>query len=276
MAAQAQSLTEQPPVCHECGSVVPAFEVTLNRLATNEEKLQTAWDELDRKERENEELSDSVLRTQRQLSAARGQMKALREQQATADDEMSKQAMEVCEYWKSLIAPKARELKGPRYDNTLKRLRAGYTVDELKLAVYGYYCRPYVVDGKRKHTGRPDQKHDDLELIMRTPQHVDKGMAIARHDAKLDVEHLHKNGSMQMARLCDCGHARVDHLRPDLAVELGLVDREAVATGVVREPCCHKGCDCYTFDTIQQVVSERVDQARTTRKPAKSPVRKAA
>jgi hypothetical protein len=270
-------VSDNPPVCTECGAIVPAFQATQSRLESVEGKLEKAWGALDAKEREAEELSESVLRTQRQLSTARGQIKQLREQQSTADDELSKQAMEICEYWRDLIAPKARELKGPRFDNTLKRLKAGYPVDELKLAVYGYYCRPYVVDSKRKHTGRPDQKHNDLELIMRTPQHVDKGIAIARHDAKLDVEHVHRGGTLPLSRLCDCGHPAVDHLRPDLAFALGLVDEKAAHPGGIREPCAHKDCPCYTFDTLHQFINEKIEQARTpAAKPKSPPVRKAA
>lgn len=261
------------PVCGECGAHVPAIE----RLVT---QVNAINNDFISKQEENKELADSVVRTQRQLSQARGTITSLREQQTKSDDDVLEQAMEIAEYWKKLLAPRTRELKGPRIDKTVARLRAGYPIEELKQAVYGYYCRQYVVDGKRKHDGKPGERWVDLELIMRDAKHVDTGISIAVQDAKLDVELIHRGGSRQQALLCDCGHPAADHLRPDLAVELGLYEAPTAANGnstnIVREPCAHKDCPCYTFDTIQRAVADKIEEIKTAPKPPASPFEKAA
>lgn len=264
---------DNPPVCRDCGALVPAFELAQRRL-------KSAYQSLDQKERENGELGEAVVRTQRQLSNARGTIRQLREQQSKEDDEFVVEAKEAAEYWKRLLAPKTRELKGPRLEKTVARRKAGYTLDELKLAIYGYYCRPYVVDGKRKHTGKPQERHVDLELIMRDAKHVDTGMAIARHDANLDIDRVHDGGTLRQAALCDCGHARADHMRTDLVYKF-LVERFGEEQGQKMwfdksEPCAHSGCDCVTYDNVNRLVNERLAREKIAPVPPPRPDDKAA
>lgn len=242
----AESPRDNNPVCHECGAHVPQIE----------------------------QLQQLYLTKSRELVAVRNRLDRLQSGQDGRDSELYEQALEVANYWKQLLAPRTRELKGPRVDNTYARLKGDgtgkpYSVDDLKQAVYGYYCCQYVVDAKRVSSGKPSERHVDLELLMRDPKHVDKGIALARENAGYDVELMHKGTSALQARLCDCGHPEVDHLRPDLALELGLIDAQAPGqASIPREPCAHKDCACYTFDTIHQhIEAYREEQAHAPKPP---------
>jgi hypothetical protein len=223
------------PGCTACGEVTPEMRQRDKLIAQLRETVAGL----------NAELTNKIVANRR-----------LRGKQAeAAEDPLYEKALEVASYWKELLAPKTRELKGPRIEKTLARLRgdgtseSGYTVEELKRAVWGYYCRQFVVDGKRAHQGRKDQRYIDLELIMRDAKHVDAGITIADQDAASDVDMLRFGTSEPLAQLCDCGHPYASHLPLRLAIHAG-------TTGLDREPCLEDGCDCWTFDTVERQMEE--------------------
>lgn len=270
MEAASQPLPDddRPPVCRECGALVPGWEIDQRRLLA-------LRSENGAKDAQLQDQAESIVRTSNQLTQVRRQMKKLQAQQAATDDETVQIAEQAAAYWKQLLAPKTRELKGPRLESTIARAKAGYTLDELKLAIYGYYCRQFIVDGKRKHTGRSDQRWIDLALIMRDANHVDTGIAMAQEDAKLDVELVHRGASLKQAFLCDCGHPRADHVRPDLMFKF-LIDRFGEQDGERlwlkgQEPCAQPDCACVTFDNYNRLVDERIERTRHAPTPPPPP-----
>jgi hypothetical protein len=104
------------------------------------------------------------------------QITDLKAQQAEQDHPVTQEAMEVARYWRDNIRPGARELNS-RCENVEKRLRGGYSIDELKRAIDGYTAKPFVTNGQRASRGT-GKRYDELELICRTPMHVDAGIAI--------------------------------------------------------------------------------------------------
>lgn len=96
-------------------------------------------------------------------------------------------AMEVLSYWRDSCRPKARELEGgDRLKNCLARLDHGTKPEHLKMAVYGYSLKPFVINGKRTHEGPPDSWYADAELIFRTEKHVATGIDIAKRAGELE------------------------------------------------------------------------------------------
>lgn len=84
-------------------------------------------------------------------------------------------AEEVFAHWRTLCSPRAREFTGARFDSVVARLRAGASVDLLKLAVEGAAYKPYVLHGgRRSATGEPSQREVRLDLICRSEDHVDR------------------------------------------------------------------------------------------------------
>ena len=89
-------------------------------------------------------------------------------------------ACEVLRHWANVCAPKAKEVESKeRLAKVIARMNGGYTVEELVRAADGYGRRPYVMDGRRRSFGRPDQKYVDAELVFRDDRHVQAGLSLA-------------------------------------------------------------------------------------------------
>ena len=86
------------------------------------------------------------------------------------DADIQKEAQEVYAYWKRRCRPSARTFKGKRQEKVTARLKDGYTVADLKLAIDGAAVGAYEKDGVR---------YDDLELICRDAVKVDAFMTKA-------------------------------------------------------------------------------------------------
>jgi hypothetical protein len=97
---------------------------------------------------------------ERQLAKARNDLA-----KQTEEDPRIEEAREVFEFWREHCHPKAREFSGARRQNVIDRLNAGYTVKQLKLAVYGAARKP-----NRSPQG---EAFDELELICRSPHKTD-------------------------------------------------------------------------------------------------------
>jgi hypothetical protein len=80
----------------------------------------------------NEYLQGELAKKSAQIAALKGQRKRQPE-----TDPLYPQAREVFEYWKAKLMPKARTLTGERATHTIARLRDGWEVADLKLAVDG-------------------------------------------------------------------------------------------------------------------------------------------
>jgi hypothetical protein len=164
-------------VCGECGMDVEHVSAALQekdrRIAVLEEQVDV--------------LKEDVRNAEGELRGKRAQIKRMKVQQDAAlrASDHFEAAMDVLEKWRELCSPNARELGGKRLANVIDRLRGGYTASELKESVWGYSLKPYVVDGKRSHTGSPDDWYADAELIFRDATKVDAGLAIAKHARQL-------------------------------------------------------------------------------------------
>jgi hypothetical protein len=149
-------------------------------------------------------------------------------------------AMEIARYWKDILEPNARELNGPRLQNTIARLKH-YSPEELKKSVWGHYCRPNVKDGERMRHDEGGARYVDLELIMRDAKHVEKGIRIAEEEIRYDQALLNDGAHRSLASLCDCEHARADH---------------ALFYLHGHDHCLRNGCRCEGFDDIQWQMRE--------------------
>ncbi len=84
-------------------------------------------------------------------------------------------ASAVFEHWRQVTGRAAAKFKGKRKARVLDRLKDGYTVDDLKQAVDGCALTPH-------NMGQNDrgEKYNDLELICRDVEHVDRFIQNAR------------------------------------------------------------------------------------------------
>jgi hypothetical protein len=165
--------------CPACGTIIPAIEELVeqqrNQIAELQIEVQALQAEITRKIVRNRALTGEQARKVKD-----GQKR----------DRLYPVARRVLEDWQERCMPTAREIEaGKRLENCLARLRGGQTEDDLKRAVYGYSLKPYVVaNGRRSASGQPDEWRADAELIFRSPQHVQRGMAMAdAHDAMTRV-----------------------------------------------------------------------------------------
>src|SRR4029079_18820728 len=70
------------------------------------------------------------------------------------------ECVECFDYWRTEISPRAKEFCGDRFAHVEARLKAGHTVEEIKLAIDGAKARPYK-GGKT-----------DLETICKSEKHL--------------------------------------------------------------------------------------------------------
>lgn len=84
------------------------------------------------------------------------------------------QAREVFSYWQSIMKKPKAILGEKREKVIIARIKAGYSVDDIKQAIDGCKQSPH-------HQGQNERKaiYDDLELICRDEKHVDQFMSIA-------------------------------------------------------------------------------------------------
>lgn len=157
------------------------------------------------------EMAGSIANLGIELNRKQGQINRLRKQQKEERPPEYDDAMEVAVYWRDEVRPTAIELNGPRLQNTIDRLKHGYSKEDLKLACWGYRCRPNIKDGKRVRRNQGGRRYDDLELICRDAKHVEDGMDIAMEERLHDQGLLDDHASRYVADLCDCGHPRADH-----------------------------------------------------------------
>jgi DNA-binding protein H-NS len=198
------------------------------------------------------ELNEAYTAQGIELSRKQAQISRLRKAQAEDHPAEYEDALAVAGYWRDLLHPSARELNGPRLLNTIARLKAGYPREELRKAIWGYYCRPNVTKGRRVRHDQGGERRVDLELIMRDASHVDQGIAIADQELRYDQRVLDEGGSRYVASRCDCGHGRGDH---------GLYRIQG------HEACYAEGCDCRDFDdSLWMADSWRAEQSIKARR----------
>lgn len=92
---------------------------------------------------------------------------------------MSDEVLAVFEYWKSTMNYGRAKLDQKRSKKIQERLKDGYTLDDIKEAIMGCKC-------SRFHQGDNDRgtKFDDICLICRDAEHVDRFIALAENSRK--------------------------------------------------------------------------------------------
>src|SRR6185295_5401415 len=104
---------------------------------------------------------------------------------------LTREVRAVFEHWVQVMGKGPRAvLQGKREANVRARLREGYTVEQLCAAVDGCKLSPH-------HQGANEQRtvYDDLELICRTPQHVDRFLGIAKGPSSAPTS-THSTGAL--------------------------------------------------------------------------------
>lgn len=108
--------------CPECGAVLPELKALREEVQVKEENLR--------------DLERALRAERRKVSSLRAQQR--RQQSAHP---FYAQAVEVFDYWRAKLAPKAREFTGERFQAVVERLEATWTVEDLKQAVDGGVTR---------------------------------------------------------------------------------------------------------------------------------------
>lgn len=77
-----------------------------------------------------------------------------------------KEIIALVERWKTGTGHVKSLTSGDRIKLVKARLKDGYTVEQLELAVDGIAAFPFVVNGQRKQTGNTSQRHDRLGICL--------------------------------------------------------------------------------------------------------------
>lgn len=83
-------------------------------------------------------------------------------------DPFHEDAEECWAYYVEHVNPRMREFNDERFGHTVARLKAGRTVEEIKMAIDGMKVMPYVAKGGgRKATGSRSERFDEYGLIVK-------------------------------------------------------------------------------------------------------------
>jgi hypothetical protein len=128
-------------------------------------------------ERENRRLMRKVREMERDREAERQQ------------DPERQTILSLIERWKLKTGhPKSNANAGDRFDAVKARLREGYTVEQLELAIDGIGAFPYVVNGQRLPEGKRSQRHDRLGIVLKGGEDVER-FAVLGHHARKGAAH---------------------------------------------------------------------------------------
>lgn len=94
--------------------------------------------------------------------------------EAEAHHPRAKEIEQLIERWKvATDHPKAKVSKD-RIEIVKARLKDGYDLDALELAIDGIGHFRYVVNGQRVRTGNPSQRHDALSLALKGGENLER------------------------------------------------------------------------------------------------------
>jgi hypothetical protein len=86
----------------------------------------------------------------------------------------SKEIGELIDHWKAVTGhPRAKRSKD-RYEVIKARLKDGYTLDDLRLAITGIGAFPYNRNGRREREGRPSERYDKLSIALGSGENVER------------------------------------------------------------------------------------------------------
>jgi hypothetical protein len=136
----------------------------------------------------NAELGRQVAGLERNLRRAYSTETLLRnELEGRREEEPEAKAIkEVCDYWKRSLNHETAKtpLTGARAKAVRARLRERFTTADLKRAIDGCVRVPYVGANGRKPHGKPRERHDDLSLICRDEETVERFIRYANAEVE--------------------------------------------------------------------------------------------
>ena len=138
------------------------------------------------------ELQDALLEAQDDLKKKKAECRRLkRDRQKEREDDPARQTiLTLIERWKVKTGhPKSNANASDRFDLVKARLREGYSVEDLELAIDGIGAYPYVHDGKRVKQGAPHERHDGLRIALRGGENVERFANLGHHARKVEVVH---------------------------------------------------------------------------------------
>lgn len=139
----------------------------------------------------------------------------------TVSETVSQTVRDVFAYWQEVMASPRSMLDAKRTRLIKAALTLGYTVDDLKRAIRGCSVTPHNMGMNER-----GQKYNDLALIMRDAEHIERFIA---HEASPPKPVTNGNG-----------HARDDWFRSDQGIvrkahELGIAPRAGESYAMLRE-----------------------------------------
>jgi hypothetical protein len=116
------------------------------------------------------------------LATTRGQAKQIgrleREVKRLDDAEVHhpqrKEIVALVERWKQATNHPNAKVSKDRVEIVKARLKDGYTLDQLALAIDGIGAFPYVINGQRVKEGKPSQRHDALSLALKGGENLER------------------------------------------------------------------------------------------------------
>jgi hypothetical protein len=69
----------------------------------------------------------------------------------------------IVEVWREVTNHPNAKVSRDRIELVKARLKDGYNLDQIELAVRGLGANPYVVNAKRSPTGKPSQRYDQMK-----------------------------------------------------------------------------------------------------------------
>lgn len=87
------------------------------------------------------------------------------------------------ERWKRVCGHPRAKVSRDRLDLIKARLKDGYEVRHLELAIDGIAAYPYVVQGQRRREGHPSQRHDSLSIALKGGENTER-FAVLGHKAR--------------------------------------------------------------------------------------------
>lgn len=123
------------------------------------------------------ELEERIVGLDATIHGQAGQIGRLKRQLEESDIDAHPQRTEILaliDHWRRVTGhPKAKQSKD-RIDVIRARLKDGYTIDQLRLAIDGLAAFPYVRQGQRSRTGAAAERHDRLGIALGGGEAVEK------------------------------------------------------------------------------------------------------
>lgn len=123
------------------------------------------------------------------LTAKQARVNAQLERRVAEDESAEshakgKEIVELIERWKAGTGHPKSKTSGDRIKLVKARLKDGYSVEQLELAIDGIAAYPYVgTGGQRFRDGKPGQRHDRLGIALGGGEAVEK-FAVLGHEAR--------------------------------------------------------------------------------------------